>query len=138
MTDSGVRVHFQIVRWQHHFAPSAATATPATCPRPLDVSTGGRTACFLHPVDGQTFEEGGEAAAQLGPRDANLLDAVRRALATRHVGGQDGFELAGVEVAPASGLGVVARRRLTTLRTKKLCPGGVFQMAESPHKEGVW
>src|SRR5262249_53323258 len=58
-----------------------------------------------------------EAATGLSPGDENLLDTVLGACTARHVGLEDGLELARIQVPPTSRLGIVARTRLAALGT---------------------
>ena len=71
-----------------------------------DVGGAGDVGLFQH-VDGEALEGRGEAAAGLGPRQADLADPVGRALHPWGSGVEPGGEASGVEVAPGSLLGVV-------------------------------
>jgi hypothetical protein len=65
------------------------------------------------------LEEGGEPTAGLGPGNANLLDAMLGTGTARHVRLEDRLELTGVQVPPASRLGVVARTNNAAFRAKQ-------------------
>jgi hypothetical protein len=75
-------------------------------PGETELPSSGGTSGLLHPVDHHALEKSGEAAARLGPRNRDLFDAMLGAGAAWHVRSEDGFELAGVEMSPATGLGV--------------------------------
>ena len=64
---------------------------------------------FEH-VDGQAFEEDGEARHRLGPGQTDAEHAVLGALDPRRPGVQVGQELTGVEVAPLAFFGMVVGR----------------------------
>ena len=82
---------------------------------PLDV---GR----LQQLDGQHFEQMGEAAARFRPRHSRLPDPVRRALHPRWTGVQIGHELATVQMSPHPRTFMVIDRQLhRALRAPKRC-----------------
>jgi hypothetical protein len=54
---------------------------------------------ILHPVDRQPLEEGNEAATRLPPRSTDLLDVMFGARTARHVGSENGLDLAHVQVS---------------------------------------
>src|SRR5262249_3113155 len=83
-----------------------------------------RSAAFLHPVNGEAFEQGAESTPGFRPGHAHLLDAMLRASAAWHVGFKDGLKLASIEVAPTSRLGVVARTERTAFGTFQGCAFG--------------
>lgn len=78
-------------------------------PTQTQLPSGRGPAGLLHPVDRQSFEQRRETAAGLRPRHLHLLDPMLGARAARHVGCEDGLELAGVQMPPTARLRVVSR-----------------------------
>ncbi len=102
--------------WIAAFRPSAAPEgylVPAEM-KPLGNSRDGG---LLHPVDLQSFKEGGEPGVVLGPRDANLPGTVVRTLQARDAGVENCPVLDGIEVAPGPFPVVVDGGSFQTLRT---------------------
>ena len=101
-------------------------------PRQSQTPGRGGASGFLHPVDGQAFQEDREMAARLGPGNPHLFDAMFGARTTRHVGFQQRLELAGVQVPPASRLRVIARTDTPALRALQAGPRPSPQAHDHP------
>ena len=78
---------------------------------------------LLEDINGQPLKEAREPRSRLGPRQAHLPNAMRRTLHPRWLGVQVGQELATVQMAPDTFLGVVVESQLgATLGTRPADP----------------
>lgn len=78
---------------------------------------------MVEPVDDQGLEQGREARARIGPRQANLANAVLTTLDARNVGSQDRAKLASIQMSPSARLVIVDGAIRTALRARRASSG---------------
>ena len=100
---------------------------------PHEPAGAGHGGALAQHIDDQALHEQGEAPFGLGPRHFHLKHAVLRALHARNPGMEEGLELAGIEVTPYPGLGMITTSQFAaTGRTKPPDTGSVININIHP------